>query len=143
MSFSPIQEINKTFITLVRGSSDWNDVIESNTDFLEDASDTIKTKDSQSIPMFVECCVAYEALTNPSTSAATWRFALKSSEDVYKCGQMRGWRGGSYVVGDDKCIATDTNTFTYNVINGAGTNYTSFTVVPEFSSTIVFFPRSI
>lgn len=143
MSFSPVQDIDKTFVTLVRGSSVWNDTIESNTDFLEYTTDVIKTK-NQDIPMFAECCVAYENVSvYSSSSAVVWRFGLKSSEDQYKCGQMRGWRGGSYFVGDDKCIATHKNTFTYSIINYSGYAISSYTVVPSFSSTLLFFPEVI
>ncbi len=142
MSYNPIQDKDKVFFTLVRGNSSWNDVIETNSDYIENSGDTIRTKDNKSIPMFAECCISYVNNEENST-AATWSYKLNSSDAQFKWGQFRGWVGGSYVVGDDKAIGTNTNSFTYTINESAGSGLNDYTRNNAFSSTILYFPESI
>lgn len=142
MSYIPMQNNDKSFFTLARGNTSWNDVIESNTRYVEKSGDTIQTKNSLSVPMFAECSIAYEDLTQANVSGRLWSFSLNSGEDQYKWGCFRGWRGGSYISGDDKSIGTSSSSFTYAKINDVGSgNYT--TRMNDFSSILIFFPESV
>ena len=141
MSYDPIQDKDRVFFTLARGNSSWNDVIETNTDYIENSGDTIRTKDSKIIPMIAESCVSYEN-TAENSNAALWSYALNTSDDQFKWGQFRGWIGGSYVVGDDKALSTNTTSFTYGIKNSAGTLGT-YSKNNNFSSTILYFPERI
>ena len=142
MSYDPIQDKDRVFFTLVRGNSSWNDVIETNSDYIENSGDTIRTKDNKTIPMIAESCISYENNTANTAHAATWTYALNTSDAQFKWGQLRGWIGGSYVMGDDKALSTSETSFTYVIKNSAG-QLSSFTRNYDFSSTILYFPESI
>ena len=116
-------------------------MIESNTDFIEDSGFTIRTKDTQSIPMFVTCAISYENPNN-NADALTYSFRLNTADSQFQWGQFRGWNGGSYTVGDDTSIGTNLLSFTYERVIQAPTS-DSFVIDPSFCSTVLFFPERI
>ena len=140
MSYIPMQSNDKSFFTLARGNSSWNDVIESNTRYVEKSGDTIQTKNSLSVPMFAECSVGHEDL-GQGASGRIWSFSLNSGEDQYKWGCFKGWKGGAYVSGDDKSVGTSSSSFTYAKVNDVGAG--NYTKMNDFSSILIFFPESV
>ena len=141
MSYLPTQQSDQCFFTLVRGNTSWNDVIEGNTNFIESSGDTVQTKNNLSTPMLCEGAISYES--SNSSAAATWAFSLNSADSQFLWGQFRGWHGGAYIVGDDKALSTNSQSFTYHIQLSAGTDIPSFTRNNSFSSLIIFFTESI
>jgi len=142
MSYTPTESDDQSFFTLVRGNSSWNDVIENNTSFIESSGNTIQTKNSQSIPMLAEGALSWENPNN-NTDAAVWSYNLNTADSQFLWAQFRGWNGGANVVGDDKAVSTNNQSFTYTRKFQAGAGASTFVLNNAFSSVVLFFPESI
>lgn len=132
------KKLNKSFFTLVRGSATWNDTFDSNESFIENSGNSIQTKNNLEIPMFIE---AYKA-ASASGGDKVYSYKLDAtSSDRYKFGQFNSYDAGAYAISDDKAIETSKTSFTYTIDAQAGSG--TLNELPEYSSSIIFFPKEI